>query len=73
MIQLEEINQKVLLAKERRLKRYRNRILKQHQQKILPASRRRMYEDTLTTGCKGSKFFGAKYGNGDIITEKPNG
>ena len=74
MLQLEEINQK-LPAKEGRLKRYRDRI-KQNRQNRTFQNNEKIYqqvgEEWTNTYEKEAKQFWRKYGNGEIITEKLN-
>ena len=56
-IQLEKINQKIL-AKEGKLKRYRDKVKQYKQNKTFQNNEIKfyqMYEDKPITGCKGSK------------------
>ena len=77
-IKLEETNQRIL-AKEGRLKRYRDRTKQyrqnrtlQNDEKILStiAAGWRMDEARSTKRCETQEDFGEKYGNGKIITKK---
>ena len=78
--QLEETNQKVLV-KEGCLKRYQdgtkqyrqNRIFKNHERKFYQQVGGEWVMTYQQLDAKEAKNFGAKYGNGKIITKYPNG
>ena len=76
-VQLEEINQKIL-AKEGRLKRYRQRVKQYRQNRTFQNNERKLYQqlrgsDTKTYQQKKPSDFGLKYGNQRNITKMLNG
>ena len=77
-VQLEEINQKVL-AKEGRLKRYRQRVKQYRQNRTFQNKERKFYQRWGGHDIKACQMpkkpsnFGRKYGNRKSITTKLNG
>ena len=78
-IEHQEINQEVL-PKEGSLKRYRDRIKQYRRNRAFQNNERIFYQQVGGEWTKiyqqpnerKAKLFGGNYGNGEIITEKPN-